>query len=48
MSGDLIAMFQYLKGGYKKQGDRLFSRVCCDKIRGNDFKLKYGKYRLDI
>jgi len=22
--------FQYLKGGCKKEGDRLFSRVCCE------------------
>ena len=34
--------FPYLKGGYKKEGDRLFSRVYFDKIRGNDFKLKEG------
>ena len=27
---DLIATLQYLKGGYRKEGDRLFSRVCCD------------------
>ena len=25
---DLRVAFQYLKGGYKKEGDRLFSRVC--------------------
>ena len=24
-----------LKGGCKKEGDRLFSRVCCDRTRGN-------------
>ena len=29
--GDLIAAFQYLKGGCKKEGDGLFSRVCCDR-----------------
>ena len=27
---DLIATLQYLKGDYRKEGDRLFSRVCCD------------------
>ena len=26
--GDLLVTFQYLKGSYKKEGDRLFSRVC--------------------
>ncbi len=40
--------FQYLKGGYKKEGKRLFSRVCCDRTRENDFKLKEGVFRLDI
>jgi len=38
--GDLTAAFQYLKGAYKKGGDRLFSKACCDRTRGNGFKLK--------
>ena len=37
---DLIVAFQYLKEDCKKEGDRLFSRVCCDRTRGNGFKLK--------
>ena len=44
----LIVAFQYLKGGYKKEGDRLFSRVCCNRMRRNGFKLKEGRFRLDI
>jgi len=40
--------FQYLKGSYRKKGDRLFSRVCGDRTRGNDFKFKQGTFRLDI
>ena len=33
LQGDLIAAFQSLKGGYKKEGDRQFSRVYCDRTR---------------
>ena len=46
--GDLISVSQYLKGSYKKEGYRFFSRVCCDRTRGNDSKLKEGRFRLDI
>lgn len=37
--------FQYLKGIYKKDGDRLFSKVC---YNNNVFKLKEGGFGLDI
>ncbi|KFV96482.1 hypothetical protein N327_02689, partial [Fulmarus glacialis] len=48
LQGDLIAAFQYLKGAYKKDGSKLFSRACCDRTRGNGFKLKEGRFRLDL
>jgi len=45
--GDLIAAFQYLEGAYRKDGEGLFTRVCSDRTRGNDCKLKKGRFRLD-
>ncbi|KAK4826893.1 hypothetical protein QYF61_012081 [Mycteria americana] len=48
LRGDLIAAFQYLKGAYRKDGDRLFSKACCDRTRSNDFKLREGRFRLDL
>jgi len=38
LQGGLLAAFQYLKGAYRKDGDRLFSRACCSRTRGNGFK----------
>ena len=46
--GDLRAAFQYLKWSYRKEGDRLFIRICDDRTRGNVFKLKESRFRLDI
>ncbi|KAK4827166.1 hypothetical protein QYF61_015128 [Mycteria americana] len=46
--GDLIAAFQYLKGAYRKDEDRLFSKACCDRTRSNGFKLREGRFRLDL
>ena len=40
--------FQYLKGAYKQEGERLFTRVDSDRTRENSFKLKQGRFRLDI
>ncbi len=36
------------KGGCRKGGERLFSRACCDRTRGDDCKLEEGRFRLDI
>ena len=42
-----VSETQYLKGVCKKEGDRLISRVCCDRARGTGFKQK-ERFRLDI
>lgn len=40
LQGDLRVVFQYLQGGCKKEGYRLFIRVCCVRTGGLGFKLK--------
>ena len=46
--GHLIAAFQYLKKAYTKDGEGLVRRACSDRTRGNGFKLKEDRFRLDI
>ena len=48
LCADLRAAFQYVMTGNQKEGDRLLSRVCCDRTRENSFKRKEGRFRLDI
>ncbi|GAB0208041.1 hypothetical protein GRJ2_003269800 [Grus japonensis] len=48
LQGDLIAAFQYLKGASRKDGEGLLIRECSDRTRGNEFKLKEGRFRLDV
>lgn len=40
--------FHYLKGDQKKDGDRDCIRAYCNRTRDNDFKLKEGRFSLDI
>ena len=48
LRGDLIAAFQYLKGAYKQEGNQLLERVDNSRTKGNGFKLREGRFRLDI
>ena len=45
---DLTVFSQYLKGDYKQEGNELLKQVCSDRTRGNGFKLKEERFRLDV
>jgi len=48
MRGDLTVVFQYFKEACKQERNQCFTWMDSGRTRGNNFKLKEGRFRLDV